>query len=152
MEENQQPIPKNVIVVDLTLDDDDDDDDDGPRKKRASTTAQRKHTAKKACKSTTHSNRTRRLDGAVNDEDDGDDDEIEVLEGDAIPGNFTVAAAAAANSAARSNTERDEVELEVVGTKNQTLLPHVSLSFWRVLLAQNLAIKLTYLLYFSNYF
>ena len=133
MEENQQPMPKNVVVVDLTLDDNDDNDDDGPRKKRASTPALRENTAKKACTTTTHSNSTLRLDGAANDEDDDDDGEIEVLEGDAIPGNFTVAAACAINSAALSN--RNDAELEIVGTKYQTRLPHVSLSLWRALLA-----------------
>ena len=130
MEENQQPMPKNVVVVDLTLDDD--DDDDGPRTKRASAAALRENAAKKASTTTTHSNSTLRLDGAANDED-GDDDEIEVLEGDAIPGNFTVAAACAINSAALSN--RNDAELEIVGTKYQTRLPHVSLSLWRALLA-----------------
>ena len=134
MEENQQPMPKNVVVVDLTLDDNDDNDDDGPRKKRASTPALRENTAKKACTTTTHSNSTLRLDGAANDED-GDDDEIEILEGDAIPGNFTVAAACAINSAALSNTDRNDAELEIVGTKYQTRLPHVSLFLWRALLA-----------------
>ena len=139
MEENQQPLPPNIDVVDLTLDDDNDDDDDGAPKKRAAVATLRENATKKVCQqtstttttTTTNRRRTQRLNS-----DENDENEIEILEGDAIPGNFAVAVAAVNPADLTCQTAgRDDADCEVIGTKNQTRLPHVSLSVRRVLLA-----------------
>ena len=136
MEENQQPLPPNIDVVDLTLDDDDKDaDDDGAPKKRAAVATLRENATKKVCQQTSTTTTNRRRTQRLNS-DENDENEIEILEGDAIPGNFAVAVAAVNPAELTCQTAgRDDADCEVIGTKNQTRLPHVSLSVRRVLLA-----------------
>ena len=129
MTENRHSSPNNV--VDLTL-----SDEDGTAtlvKKRAvspTMSSQENAATKRCCQqfSTTAAVTHIRSLNLNEAEEDDEDDEIEILEGDAIPGKY--AFAASKNNAAQSSvTNGDDADLVVVGTKNQIRLPHVRLYF-----------------------
>jgi len=150
-------------VIDLTLSDDDEDADvDDSRQSARKRRNQNKKTPSKNLKRVKREGKKEPAAAScVNDVEvlEGfryakgskyceEDDDIEVLEGDAIPGSVTAAAAAAAATvgtsvaaasvaAAGLKTNGDDA-IEVVGTKNHVRLPHVSclnalIHHWRLI-------------------